>query len=91
MEVASLWHSYQRRAFPWKVPQEMRQQGHNLFRAGLGVANYSCALWEAQRVSIFLPLCAQMPGPKISIINDTIKSLARKSQVHQLRFSFSTS
>lgn len=73
------------------VPQERRQQGHNLFRSGLGVANYSCALCEAQCISIFLSLCAKMPGPKISIINGTIKSLARKSQVHQPFFSFSGS
>lgn len=64
------------------VPQERRRQGHNLFRSGLGLANYSCALCEAQRISIFLSLSAQIPGPKISIINDTIKYLARKSQVH---------
>lgn len=84
MGVASLWDSYQRFICPWKAPQESSQPDPmTCSGVALGRLIIFCVLCEAQHISIFLSLCAKMPDPKISIINDTIKSLARKSQVHQ--------
>jgi len=81
MEVISLWSSYQRRIFPREVTQQRRPQGHNLFRSGLGWLITVALSVKHTALSIFLSPCAKMPSPEISIINDTIKSLARKNQV----------
>lgn len=77
----SLWSSYWRRIFPREVTQQRRPEGHNLFRSGLGWLIILVLSVKHTTLSIFLSPCAKMPSPKISIINDTIKPLARKNQV----------
>ena len=81
MEVISLWSSYRRKIFPGEVTQQRRPQGHNLFRSGLGWLIILVLSVKHMALSIFLSPSAKMPSPEISIINDTIKSLARKNQV----------
>ena len=81
MEVMSLWSSYRRRIFPSEVTQQRRPAGHNLFRSGLGWLIILVLSMKHAALGIFLSPCAKMPSLEISVINDTIKSLARKNQV----------
>lgn len=50
--------------------------------------NCSCDLCEAQHISTLVSLCAKISGPKISLINDTVKCLSRISRVHHPLFFF---
>ena len=81
MEVMSLWSSYRRRIFPSEVTRQRRPEGHNLFRSGLGWLIILVLSTKHAALGIFLSPCAKMPSLEISVINDTIKSLARKNQV----------
>ena len=67
--------------FPGKFPRKGGSKATACSGEALGWLIILVLSVKHSALSIFLSPCAKMPSSKISIINDTVKSLARKSQV----------